>query len=198
MGIKPLKKLLTGILSVLLSVNAVAAQLTFEVYDSKLLSNPGGTNTFWDEEEIIHEQSSELYDLTLAVDDIGTFSSRLLHHEELLDSQGQAIGTYELMNAGALISPFTFSHLYSDDIDLMSAQYVKEDREDLVEYESGPNYKHLSVYHDTSDYWQENSLAASSYSDRSYLDISMNSHDDKYWYKNENGTITGQRLLNSS
>ncbi|WDE06491.1 PEP-CTERM sorting domain-containing protein [Thalassomonas viridans] len=193
-----MKKILAGILPVLLSMNVSAALLSIEVYDSKLYnSSLGEVCNAIDEEDILRAQSSELFEFSLSVNNIGTFGPALSFYEELLGSQGQPIGTFAHMDTGVHISPFALRHLYSEDMDLMSAQYAKENVESSAENESNFNYQALWVDYESFSYLEEESHDPWSFEDYAYLGIGVSSYESQYWHKNENGVSTGQLLVNS-
>ncbi|WDE12920.1 PEP-CTERM sorting domain-containing protein [Thalassomonas haliotis] len=188
-----MKKILAGMLSVLLTTNVNAALISFEIYDSELYDNLGWAAHFDGTEKGLVAQSNDIVELSLAVNNIGSFRTRNLAHHEMSGSQGQVIGYSDLDAAWAAINPFLLEHPYLAEMAVLNSKYIKEATDSTTEYFS--EAATLSALHSSVSFFEEQSADPNYFGDVGNVEISANSHNERYWLNNENGTIAGQAMM---
>ncbi|WP_281556204.1 PEP-CTERM sorting domain-containing protein [Thalassomonas sp. RHCl1] len=188
-----MKKILAGMLSVLLTTNVNAALISFEIYDSELYDNLGWAAHFDGTEKGLVAQSNDIVELSLAVNNIGSFRTRNFVHDEISGSQGQIIGYSDVDVAWAAINPFLLDHPYLAEMAELNSKYIKEATDSTTEYFS--EAATLSAFHRFVSFFEEQSADPNYFGDVGNVEISANSHNERYWLNNENGTIAGQAMM---
>lgn len=182
-GNKTMKKLVAGLLSVLLSANANAASISFFDYSAKLY---GGTRS----DLSLLESGLPPYEFTIDIDPLGSSRERSGFNLEGVNEEGKLISSSDFKEKSYDIAPTSFEHVFSENMDLLKSTFqpgestVKVDEFD----EFGINY--------WSSTYSELGKAAPYYGrDGEHLSLSISGNNHQSWKKNDNGLIIGQHMI---